>query len=87
MTATKKLSRCPTDTLNHTPLKVLILSKMYRHDFNYIRASLLTGNGLSEATTTGPEDANSKTRITPVHLTMINVLIRRVLKWDAQPLI
>ena len=51
MTATKKLSRCPTDTLNHTPLKVLILSKMYRHDFNYIRASLLTGNGLSEATT------------------------------------
>ena len=36
--------------LNHTPLKVLILSKMYRHDFNYMCASLLTGNGLIEAT-------------------------------------
>ena len=87
MTATKKLSRCPTDTLNHTALKVLILSKMYRHDFNYMRAFILTGNGLIKATTTGPEDANSKTRITPVHLKMTNVLNWRVLKWDAQPLI
>ena len=38
--------------LNHTPLKVLILSKMYRHDFSYIRASHVNGNVLFEAMST-----------------------------------
>ena len=37
--------------LYHTPLKVLILSKMYRHDLNYMCAPFLTGNGSTGATT------------------------------------
>ena len=72
MTATKKLSRCPTDTLNHTALKVLILSKMYRHDLNYMCGFSRDWKRFVESHAT---------------LMMTNVLNRRVLKWDAQPLI
>jgi len=32
------------------PLNFLILSKMYRHEFSYIRVSLVTVRGLIETT-------------------------------------